>query len=48
MTGILRLQAFAPRQSSPVEGVVFTVSGDGFQVQRITDAAGNAGAYSAA
>ena len=43
MTGILRLQAFAPRQSSPVEGVVFTVSGDGFQVQRITDATGNAG-----
>lgn len=42
MTGILRLQAFAARQSSPVEGVVFTVSGDGFTVQRITNSEGNA------
>ena len=41
-TGILRIQAFAARQSSPVEGVVVTVRGDGFTVQRITDAEGNA------
>ena len=26
-TGILRIQAFAARQSSPVEGVTVTVSG---------------------
>ena len=41
-TGILRIQAFAARQSSPVEGVVITVSGDGFTLQRITDSEGNA------
>ena len=41
-TGILRIQAFAARQSAPVEGVKVTVSGDGFTVQRITDAEGNA------
>ena len=29
-TGILRIQAFAARQSSPVEGVTITVSGDTF------------------
>ena len=29
-TGILRIQAFAARQSSPVEGVTVTVSGNGF------------------
>lgn len=42
MTGILRLQAFGARQSSPMEGVVFTVQGDGFTVQHTTDAEGNA------
>ena len=40
--GILRIQAFAARQSSPVEGVTVTVSGDGFTLQRITDSEGNA------
>ena len=44
-TGILRIQAFAARQSSPVEGVAITLTGDGFTVHRITDAAGNAGDY---
>ena len=29
-TGILRIQAFAARQSSPIEGVTVNVSGDGF------------------
>ena len=42
-TGILRIQAFAARQSSPMEGVAITLTGDGFTVHRITDAAGNAG-----
>ena len=41
-TGILRIQAFAARQSSPVEGVTVTVSGDGFTATRLTDAEGNA------
>ena len=41
-TGTLRIQAFAARQSSPVEGVVVTVTGDGFTLQRITDSEGNA------
>ena len=41
-TGILRIQAFAARQSSPVEGVNVTISGDGFTLQRITDSEGNA------
>ena len=40
--GILRIQAFAARQSSPVEGVTVTISGDGFTLQRITDSEGNA------
>ena len=40
-TGILRIQAFAARQSAPVEGVVVTVSGDGFTVTHTTDAEGN-------
>ena len=31
-TGILRIQAFAARQSSPVEGVTVTVTGDGFEL----------------
>ena len=44
-TGILRIQAFAARQSSPVEGVAITLTGDGFTAHRITDAAGNAGDY---
>ena len=42
-TGILRIQAFAARQSAPMEGVAITLTGDGFTVHRITDAAGNAG-----
>ena len=29
-TGTLRIQAFAARQSSPIEGVTVTVSGNGF------------------
>ena len=41
-TGILRIQAFAARQSSPVEGVTVTVTGDGFTATRLTDAEGNA------
>ena len=41
-TGILRIQAFAARQSSPVEGVTVNVSGDGFTATRLTDAEGNA------
>ena len=41
-TGILRIQAFAARQSSPVEGVTVTVSGNGFTATRLTDAEGNA------
>ena len=41
-TGILRIQAFGARQSSPIEGVLVTVSGNGFTSQRITDAEGNA------
>ena len=36
-TGILRIQAFAARQSSPVEGVTVTITGDGFTVTRRTD-----------
>ena len=35
-TGILRIQAFGARQSSPIEGVLVTVSGNGFTAQRIT------------
>ena len=41
-TGILRIQAFAARQSSPVEGVLVTVRGNGFTLTRRTDAEGNA------
>ena len=41
-TGTLRIQAFAARQSSPVEGVTVTVSGNGFTATRLTDAEGNA------
>ena len=41
-TGILRIQAFAARQSSPIEGVTVNVSGDGFPATRLTDAEGNA------
>ena len=41
-TGTLRIQAFAARQSSPVEGVTVTVSGNGFTAIRLTDAEGNA------
>ena len=41
-TGILRIQAFAARQSAPVEGVTVTVAGDGFAVVRHTDAQGGA------
>ncbi len=44
-TGILRIQAFSARQSSPVEGVVITLSGDGFTAHLMTDAEGNAGDY---
>ena len=40
-TGILRIQAFAARQSAPVEGVVVTVSGNGFTHTCTTDAEGN-------
>ena len=40
-TGTLRIQAFAARQSSPVEGVTVTVSGNGFTATRLTDAEGN-------
>ena len=41
-TGILRIQTFAARQSAPVEGVVVTVSGNGFTHTCTTDAEGNA------
>ena len=41
-TGILRIQAFAARQSAPVEGVTVNIVGDGFTVTRMTDAEGNA------
>ena len=41
-TGTLRIQAFAARQSSPIEGVTVTVSGNGFTATRLTDAEGNA------
>ena len=41
-TGILRIQAYGARQSSPIEGVIVTVTGNGFTIQRITDAEGNA------
>ena len=41
-TGTLRIQAFAARQSSPVEGVTVIVSGNGFTATRLTDAEGNA------
>ena len=44
-TGILRIQAFAARQSSPVEGVILTLTGDGFTAHLTTDAEGNAGDY---
>ena len=39
-TGTLRIQAFAARQSSPVEGVTVTVSGDGFTATRLSSLAG--------
>ena len=39
-TGILRIQAYGARQSSPIEGVLVTVTGDGFAVQRTTDETG--------
>lgn len=41
-TGILRIQAFAARQSAPVEGVTVNITGDGFTATRTTDAEGNA------
>lgn len=41
-TGILRIQAYGARQSNPIEGVIVTVTGDGFTIQRTTDAEGNA------
>lgn len=41
-TGILRIQTFAARQSSPEEGVIVTVQGDGFTAVRLTDAEGMA------
>ena len=41
-TGILRIQAFAARQSAPVEGVTVNIVGDGFTAARMTDAEGNA------
>lgn len=41
-TGTLRIQAFAARQSAPVEGVTVAVQGDGFTLHRITDATGSA------
>ena len=41
-TGTLRIQAFAARQSAPVEGVTVTVQGDGFTLHRITDTTGSA------
>ena len=36
-TGILRIQAFGARQSSPSEGVLVTVSGNGFTEMCIRD-----------
>ena len=36
-TGILRIQAFAARQSSPIEGVTVNVSGNGFTATRLND-----------
>ena len=39
-TGILRIQAFAARQSAPVEGVTVNIVGDGFTAARMTDAEG--------
>ena len=41
-TGILRIQAFAARQSARVEGVTVNIVGDGFTAARMTDAEGNA------
>ncbi len=41
-TGILRIQAFAARQSAPVEGVTVNIVGDGFTAARMTDAEGKA------
>ena len=41
-TGTLRIQAFAARQSAPVEGVTVAVQGDGFTLHCITDATGSA------
>ena len=41
-TGILRIQAFAARQSAPVEGVMVNIVGDGFTAARMTDAEGKA------
>ena len=41
-TGILRIQAFAARQSAPVDGVTVNIVGDGFTAARMTDAEGNA------
>ena len=41
-TGILRIQAYGARQSSPIEGVIVTVTGNGFTIQRITDETGTA------
>ena len=41
-TGILRIQAFAARQSAPVEGVTVNITGDGFTAHRTTDTEGNA------
>ena len=35
-TGTLRIQAFAARQSSPVEGVTVIVSGNGFTATLIS------------
>ena len=41
-TGILRIQTYGARQSSPIEGVIVTVTGNGFTAQRITDETGTA------
>ena len=43
-TGILRIQAFAARQSSPVEGVTVNITGDGFTAVRTTDSAASTSA----
>ena len=40
-TGILRIQSFAARESSPVPGVSITVTGSGIEASRVTDDAGN-------